>query len=841
MKPAPVPADEALRLAALHRYDLLDTLSESQFDDLTKLAAHICGTPIALISLLDQDRQWFKSMVGIDVCETPRDISFCGHAIAGDDLFEVANALDDARFCDNPLVTGAPDIRFYAGAPLVTEDGFRLGTLCVIDRTPRQLSEDQRDALRALGRQVSRQFESRAMARELESKTQFYQTLVDTLPVGVYSKSFRKDSYGQMMLWNKAAEKITGYAKADVLGKSNAEAFPAEAARAYDAHDAFILAHRQPLEVPLQKLVRADGVRRVRTVSMPMLDAAGHVEYIIGISEDITDVVAQSRDLKRKQAELVAVNDASPLGMFRTDAQGLCTYINKKYEVITGVPPREAYGLGWVAHLHPDDRDRVIASRQAAGQNNTGYVHTQRFIRPDGTQVLCRAMGEPVMIDGVFAGFVGTIDDITERRRTSDALKESETRLRLVADNLPALVGYIDASRRYRFSNRAYRDLMGIDYTTMLGRTVEEIYGAAAYVHMKPEIDAALSGYRVSFERAATSPTQSARLFFQCEYLPDHDADNNVIGFYAMAVDVTARRLAEKKLIDSERRLAAITDNLPVLITYVDHERRLRFANATLKSWVGVAPADVRDRRFEEIYGEAIYQDRKVYIERALAGERVEFEASTRTFGVERHMQVVYVPDRGNDGTIRGFYTLTTDVTTLKESETKLSRLARLDALTGLPNRYQFNEKLDEAIGRSQRLKVRIAVMYLDIDHFKQINDTYGHATGDGVLVEFARRLGTCVRSTDTVARLAGDEFVIILEGLHSAAEPQLVAKKITDAMQLPCIVDGREIAATSSIGVAYGHTFNLTAADLLGLADKSLYAAKRAGRNTFRVSTRGL
>ena len=168
MKPAQIPEDEAERQAALDDYEIVDTLAEQDYDDLTFLAASICETPIALVSLVDKDRQWFKSRVGLDATETPRDISFCGHVVADRAPLFVENTLEDERFADNPLVTGAPDIRFYGGAPLVTAGGHHLGTLCVIDRKERQLSETQQSQLLALGRQVSRLLELRRQRREAE-------------------------------------------------------------------------------------------------------------------------------------------------------------------------------------------------------------------------------------------------------------------------------------------------------------------------------------------------------------------------------------------------------------------------------------------------------------------------------------------------------------------------------------------------------------------------------------------------------------------------------------------------------------------------------------------------
>jgi GAF domain-containing protein len=164
-----VSKKEVKRLKVLWQYDVLDTVPEAMFDDLTELAAKICEAPIAMISLVDEKRQWFKSKVGLSTKETSRDVSFCTHAIKSDGLFIVPDATRDKRFANSPLVTSNPKIRFYAGAPLITPDGYALGTLCVIDKVPRKLRPDQKQALRVLARHVMTQLELRRHSQELKA------------------------------------------------------------------------------------------------------------------------------------------------------------------------------------------------------------------------------------------------------------------------------------------------------------------------------------------------------------------------------------------------------------------------------------------------------------------------------------------------------------------------------------------------------------------------------------------------------------------------------------------------------------------------------------------------
>ena len=226
MQKPQIPLNESDRQAALERYNILDTLPEQEYDDLTQLAASICGTPIALISLIDRDRQWFKSRVGIDATETPRDIAFCGHVVANNEVLNIPDVHQDPRFADNPLVVNEPKIRFYAGVPLRTSDNFTLGTLCVIDRQPRDLTPTQIQQLEALSRLVISQLELRRnneaanlLVSVLESSKKvsiLQQAILDSVNLAVIAT----DLQGVIQSFNSGAEAMLGYEASEIIGKS---------------------------------------------------------------------------------------------------------------------------------------------------------------------------------------------------------------------------------------------------------------------------------------------------------------------------------------------------------------------------------------------------------------------------------------------------------------------------------------------------------------------------------------------------------------------------------------------------------------------------------------------
>lgn len=425
--------------------------------------------------------------------------------------------------------------------------------------------------------------------------------------------------------------------------------------------------------------------------------------------------------------------------------------------------------------------------------------------------------------------------DISERRAAEQKLAQSELRLRNITENVPALISQFDKNGRLIFANQHCAKVYNLKQEDLLGKTVAEVRGEDGRRQLEPFIQRALRGEHVAFESTATLGGETH--CFQQSYVPDVTADGTCNGFYSVSFDVTERKKSEQRVQDSEKRLRDITDNLPVLISYIDAKKNLTFVNATFQSWMGINPSSVVGKQVAEAIGTSLFEERRVYMEKALNGHRVSFEVESEALGIRRNLQNEYIPDINQKGQVIGLYALSTDVTKLKAIERQLSALARNDHLTGLANRYEFNQRLPDALARAERSGHAIALLFLDIDHFKAINDELGHATGDEVLKEFGSRLVKCVRITDTVARLAGDEFVIVLEDLHSDAEARLVAQKIIVQINLPFMVADVPLKVTTSIGVAFQDRGSITPADLLACADKALYEAKFAGRNQYRVA----
>ena len=418
------------------------------------------------------------------------------------------------------------------------------------------------------------------------------------------------------------------------------------------------------------------------------------------------------------------------------------------------------------------------------------------------------------------------------------ALATSRTQLRAIADNIPEQITYLDRDERYRFVNAHRGPFKSIAPEDMIGKTVREVRGDAIYEAVLPYFRKALDGEAQSGEKSMIVEGQLTHYFVN--YVPDFDENREVRGVYAFAQDITIRKNAELLRIESEKRLVTITDNLPAMICYVDENRCFRFANKAYEAWFGQPASEIIGQPFDRMMAPELAAQYDYYFLRGMQGEVCEYEVEVPSakYG-SRWLRCNFIPDIDETtGKPRGVYGMLHNVTKAKEAERRLTRLAQFDTLTGLANRHQFNETFEKILRENDQDGAPLALMFLDIDHFKQVNDRHGHGGGDFLLKEFARRLTDCVRPTDAVARLAGDEFVVLLEGMHSMDEPQFIARKIIAAVEKPFMLDEQFMQVTASIGIAMRSHVGEASSVLMRRADEALYEAKRAGRNTFRLAS---
>ena len=447
----------------------------------------------------------------------------------------------------------------------------------------------------------------------------------------------------------------------------------------------------------------------------------------------------------------------------------------------------------------------------------------------------------------------GTLIDHPDRRRVLQPTERLSPRSAGTVRALEGYEGWVEATGSDgRASIYAYHRLRSTGWILAARYPTEEAFAPLAAMRKNAIFGAlglALAAGVLAWAIVFLLLAPLQRLRDRVRTIRDDDADIAVlrdgrrdeIGELGHAFhDLMAERASvETSRAASEKRLRMITDNLPVLIAYIDRERRFGFGNATYDRWFGVTPEHLVGMTVGQVCGEDAARQGAASLEAAFAGQASTCEMRLHIRGAPRYLQGVYIPDVQPDGSVAGVYALKHDVTHVKEVEEQLTRLARVDTLTGLANRRSFNESLHGALLRAQRSGRTLALAYLDIDHFKRINDGHGHGVGDEVLVEFSFRLRACVRASDVPARLSGDEFVVILEDTDSRADAAQIAAAIVATMRAPFMTSCGALAVSASIGIALSQPDQSQAA-LLAAADRALYAAKGARQGWLRDQRRG-
>ena len=673
----------------------------------------------------------------------------------------------------------------------------------------------------------------------LRNNRKFLQTLIDHLPLMVFAKSVRPQDFGRYVAWNSAAGVITGYGAGQVLGRTAREVFPPDTAQGHEEHDRLVLTDPSRISPEFESR-RADGsLRTLHRFSVPVLDEQEQPEYILGVIEDITERKQQEFQLRAQRAELQAVNDASPLGLFRIDLHGNFTYSNRTYERITGLRDGAALGKGWVRALHPQDRDRVLAESDRLARDKTMVDLTHRVLRPDGKEIWVAVKVAPIRVDGAVTGYVGSLDDITERR----TLMQSRRMLADIVEASADLVAIAAPSGRVTYLNPAARRLAGIGPEEDISDTdVSRYYPERALRRIREEALPAALRDGVWIGENAVYDSARRELPINHMIIAHRDGDGTLAHFSGVMRDISAAKAAELALRDSESRMRTITDSLPAMVAYVGPDQRYRFVNRAYERNFGQPRAAILGEQVVDLIGREAYAPLAGHIERALRGETVVFETADTRNGAYRCLETTYIPqlrkgEAGLPDTVLGFHVMKQDITARKLEEKRLIELAHVDSMTGLTNRAGFQLRLAELIAASEADHSLLALMYLDIDHFKSVNDTYGHLAGDALLKAFAGRLTRSLRDTDVVVRLGGDEFTVILPNLRRPEDATAVAGKIVQAMRPPFVLNQQTIRVTTSLGLAFYEGGSMSAETLIQRADEMLYQSKAAGRDSYHVA----
>ena len=722
--------DEAARLRALRRYAILDTAPDIRFDRLVQLAHQQFSVPIALISLIDERRQWFKARIGIDVEETDRDVAFCSHTILGDDVMVVCDATRDPRFATNPLVTDPPAIRFYAGAPLISPDGYKLGTLCLVDFKPRpELTEAQRGLLAELAAIAADYIEMRYatgdVLTEVETRLEAESNLAATehqlrlfiehAPAAIAMVDGDMRYLATSRRWRDDFR----LDQAAIIGRSHYEVFPEIPERWKEDHRRCLAG--EALKQVEDRFDRADGsVDWLRRELHPWREPSGAIGGLIMFAELITEQKRAAAELERYRGFLEAVLDSVQDGIVACDTACRLLLFNRATREFHGtdsepVPPEEwaqRYDLYEADGTTPLAMENIPLFRAFQGEVVDGQ---EIVISPKGQparQVVCRA--RPMYeSSGRKLGAVVWMNDVTRERAARESWREAESRYRALFDQAFQLCVLVDANGIVLEANDAAVAFAGVDRGALVGRPfwMGDWWRASTRTQsdIKGAVASAAAGQFVRFE-VETRNIGDRPVRLDLSVKPIKDNDEPITMMIVEGRDITEKLEAEEKLLAAKEQYQSLYNKTPVMLHSIDSEGRLLSVSDFWLEKLGYARGDVIGRKSVEFLTS---ESRRYAIESVLPAfmqsgvcKDVEYQIVTRD-GRPLDILLSAVAERDPCGTVKRSMAVLIDVTERKAVERQLVQAQKMQAVGQLTGglAHDFNNLLGVILGNLELLE----------------------------------------------------------------------------------------------------------------------------------------